>query len=87
MEAKPQLFYPAAFLVCFEMGALFDDIREAGHGLLHAVSRGFGGEHSIFALVAGGMLICALIAACVAARYLNWFAFARRTAATRLKGA
>jgi undecaprenyl-diphosphatase len=74
MDAKPELFYAAAFLVCFEMGALFDDIREAAHGLSHAISRGFAGGHSIFALVASGILTVALIAGYMLARSLNWFA-------------
>jgi membrane-associated phospholipid phosphatase len=36
MDAKPQVFYAAAFLVCFEMGVLFDDVRSAARGLFHA---------------------------------------------------
>jgi hypothetical protein len=29
MEAKPEIFYAAAFLVSFEMGVIFEDLRAA----------------------------------------------------------
>jgi membrane-associated phospholipid phosphatase len=40
MEAKPQVFYTAAFLIMFEMAALFSEIREPALAVLHAVSGG-----------------------------------------------
>jgi membrane-associated phospholipid phosphatase len=35
MEAKPEIFYASAFLLCFEMGVLFDDVRRVGRSLFH----------------------------------------------------
>lgn len=37
-DAKPQWFYMAAFLVMFEMGDLFWDVRGPVHLLLHSIS-------------------------------------------------
>jgi membrane-associated phospholipid phosphatase len=37
-EAKPHIFYPAAFLVMFEMASLFSDIRQPASAMLHATS-------------------------------------------------
>ena len=33
--AKPEIFYPAAFLASFEMGVLFDDVRDFGRVVFH----------------------------------------------------
>jgi membrane-associated phospholipid phosphatase len=38
MEAKPQVFYTAAFLISFEMATMFSDIRELVRAVLHAAS-------------------------------------------------
>jgi len=41
VETKPQVFYGAAFLIFFEMGVMFDDVRFVARGLfqaLHTVS-------------------------------------------------
>src|SRR5215468_534485 len=35
---KPQLFYPAAYLVVFEMSSMFWDVRQPTRALLHAAS-------------------------------------------------
>ena len=40
VNARPQVFYPAAFLILFEMATLFWDIREPVHAILHAASVG-----------------------------------------------
>jgi undecaprenyl-diphosphatase len=37
MDASPGIFYATAFLVCFEMAALFDDIRTPARQLFHAL--------------------------------------------------
>jgi undecaprenyl-diphosphatase len=36
-KAKPKIFYPAAFLVSFEIGTLFDDVRVTARTLFHVV--------------------------------------------------
>jgi len=36
IDARPGIFYACAFLVCFEMAAVFADIRSIGRGLLRA---------------------------------------------------
>jgi undecaprenyl-diphosphatase len=43
MEAKPQLFYTAAFLILFEMAMLFWDIQQPVHALLKTA--GSSGHH------------------------------------------
>jgi membrane-associated phospholipid phosphatase len=42
MDAKPQIFYAAAFLVCFEMAVVFYDVRSLWRALWHAT---FVGPH------------------------------------------
>jgi membrane-associated phospholipid phosphatase len=37
-DAKPQIFYPTAFLLLYEMTMIFWDIREPVHAMLHAAS-------------------------------------------------
>jgi len=37
-EAKPHIFYPAAFLFVYEMSTLFWDLRSPVHGMLHLAS-------------------------------------------------
>jgi membrane-associated phospholipid phosphatase len=37
-EARPEVFYAAAFLASFEMGVLFDDIRGAARTVFHIVN-------------------------------------------------
>ena len=36
METKPQVFYPLAFLLSFEMATVFGGVRDAGRGLLNS---------------------------------------------------
>jgi undecaprenyl-diphosphatase len=36
-RAKPQLFYSAAFVILFEMGVLFNDVRYAARGMLEVI--------------------------------------------------
>jgi membrane-associated phospholipid phosphatase len=72
MDAKPHVFYAAAFLVCFEMGVVFSDVREAARGLFHA----FNFVHSR-ALPGGmpgflGILYLFLIAASMASLIFRW---------------
>jgi membrane-associated phospholipid phosphatase len=38
-ESNPGVFYGAAFLACFEMGVLFDDVRAVARWLFRAASR------------------------------------------------
>jgi membrane-associated phospholipid phosphatase len=45
MEAKPQLFYGAAYIVLFEMTTLFADIQQPVHALLGTVSTSKGHHH------------------------------------------
>jgi membrane-associated phospholipid phosphatase len=41
-EARPEVFYPAAFLASFEMSVLFDDIREAARTVFHITHAKYG---------------------------------------------
>jgi membrane-associated phospholipid phosphatase len=41
-EAKPEVFYAAAFLASFEMGVLFEDIREGARALFHIADVEYG---------------------------------------------
>jgi membrane-associated phospholipid phosphatase len=41
-EAKPEVFYAAAFLASFEMGVLFEDIREGARALFHTADVEYG---------------------------------------------
>ncbi len=50
MEAKPQLFYPTAFVVLFEMATLFADIQQPVHALLGTVSSSTGHHHTRLAM-------------------------------------
>lgn len=65
MEAKPQVFYPAAFLISFEMASLFWDIREPVRSVLHAASTG---PHHL-ALGVGLMLFGSLVVIGMALRH------------------
>jgi membrane-associated phospholipid phosphatase len=65
MEAKPQVFYAAAFLVSFEMAAMFWDIREPVRAVLHAASTV---PHHI-ALGVGLVLFGSLVAIGIAVRH------------------
>jgi len=61
-DAKPQWFYSAAFLVLFEMGDLFWDVREPVRILLHVVSAGpyhkvIFAELLMFAAVCAGIAV------------------------------
>jgi membrane-associated phospholipid phosphatase len=40
MEAKPNIFYAASFMIFFEMGVAFDDVRRPVRGLFHALQAG-----------------------------------------------
>jgi membrane-associated phospholipid phosphatase len=70
MDEKPQVFYAAAFLVCFEMGVLFDDVRTASRGVLHAAlaEPGHGLFHS--ALFRSAMEACAIAGLLALAGYV-----------------
>ncbi len=65
MEAKPQVFYPAAFLISFEMASLFWDIREPVRAVLHAASTG--PHHLAFGV--GLVLFGSLVAIGIAVRH------------------
>ena len=41
MEASPQVFYPAAFLVSYEMASVFSEIRSPMHVVLSAARQGY----------------------------------------------
>src|SRR5437016_1209996 len=41
MEANPQVFYPAAFLVSYEMASVFSEIRSPMHVVLSAARQGY----------------------------------------------
>jgi membrane-associated phospholipid phosphatase len=40
METKPNIFYAASFMIFFEMGVAFDDVRRPVRGLFHALQAG-----------------------------------------------
>jgi len=44
MDAKPQVFYAVAFVITFELGTMFLDVRELSRALLHVLSVGRYGE-------------------------------------------
>jgi undecaprenyl-diphosphatase len=58
-HAKPQLFYPVAYLVLFEMSLLFADIREPIRSLLHvaSISPGYKAIAAVFVLLGS---LCAI---------------------------
>jgi membrane-associated phospholipid phosphatase len=62
MDAKPHWFYTIAFLIMFEMGDLFWDIRGPVHLLLHSVSEA-GPYHQVFRY---GLLLLAALATAMA---------------------
>jgi len=41
MEANPQVFYPVAFLVSYEMASVFSEIRSPMHVVLSAARQGY----------------------------------------------
>jgi hypothetical protein len=61
MEAKPHVFYAAAFLVLFEMGVVFNDVRFTAQQLIHAL-RGGHSHELLRALLGFGVLGVVLIA-------------------------
>jgi membrane-associated phospholipid phosphatase len=70
VKAKPEVFYGAAFLASFEMGVLFDDIREAARGVFHmaSVESGKFSHAGLAALAALGLLAVAAYFAILARR-------------------
>jgi hypothetical protein len=38
-KAHPHIFYPAAFLVCFEMAVMFNDARQVLHNVWRFMPR------------------------------------------------
>lgn len=56
MDAKPHLFYAAAFLVLFEMSSMFWDVRGPLHSLSHAARSGAHPEVILYARKALGAL-------------------------------
>jgi membrane-associated phospholipid phosphatase len=68
---KPQIFYPGAFLVCFEMSVLFDDLRHVAGSLLSA---GLVTPHLLrSALAAAAFLGFAAVAAYGMLLALHWY--------------
>jgi undecaprenyl-diphosphatase len=71
LDEKPQIFYAGAFLVCFEMSVLFDDVRHVAGSLL---STGLVTPHFLrSALAAAGFLGFAAVAAYGMLRALYWY--------------
>jgi membrane-associated phospholipid phosphatase len=66
MDEKPQLFYASAFIVCFEMSVLFDDVRAIGRGVFHIRLVMLHRGPFLFVLAAGVFLV--VIAAFVVIR-------------------
>lgn len=61
MDAKPHVFYAATFLVFFEMGVVFSDLRLAAQQLIHALHAGHSHE-LLRAMLGFGVLGVVLIA-------------------------
>jgi membrane-associated phospholipid phosphatase len=59
MEAKPHVFYGAAFLVFFEMGVVFMDVRSAAQQLMQALRAGH--VHELFRALLVGILVAVVI--------------------------
>jgi undecaprenyl-diphosphatase len=61
-DAKPEVFYAAAFIVSFEMSVLFDDVRTAAGAVFHAANFGSKGvfiHTSLHTLVMLGAIVFA----------------------------
>lgn len=65
-EEKPQIFYAIAFLFCFEMAVLFDDVRSVARGVFHIHFVNLRRETFYLALIAGTFLV--MIAALILLR-------------------
>jgi len=61
MDAKPHFFYATAFLVFFEMGVVFSDVRTAAKQLIQALRAGHSHE-LLRAMLGFGVLSVVLIA-------------------------
>jgi membrane-associated phospholipid phosphatase len=73
MDANPGIFYASAFLVCFEMGVLFNDVRCTARYLFHA-SRAALSQGTLHSLPAAGALLgLVMIAGFAVVRASNWF--------------
>lgn len=71
MDRAPAVFYAVSFLVCFEMGNLFEDVRSIGRGVFRTGLRGPYGEVVGAVLIAGAILGLAGVAVYLALRALN----------------
>jgi undecaprenyl-diphosphatase len=72
MNASPGVFYASAFLACFEMGVLFDDVRSAARPVFHAGHLAFSRGHLHFLPAAGVLLGIGVILAFAVIRTSNW---------------
>jgi membrane-associated phospholipid phosphatase len=70
-------FYAIAFLVCFEMASLFDDIRNAGRAVLQLALRGSQhgfthGDTEVLIVYVGA--VCFVLIICLVTRYVSaWY--------------
>ena len=61
MDAKPEVFYALAFVITFELGTMFLDVRELSRAMLHVLSVGRYGEVTELLLFSGlGIIAYAL---------------------------
>jgi membrane-associated phospholipid phosphatase len=72
MHARPEVFYASAFLACFEMGVLFDDVRSAARQFFHASHKAFFLEHFLFLTAVFAFIGLGMVVAFAAARSSNW---------------
>jgi len=56
-DAKPQIFYAVAFVITFELGTMFLDVRELSRALVHVLSVGRYGEATELLLFGGLALL------------------------------
>lgn len=62
-EARPQVFFMAAYLTMYEMGSLFWDIREPVHAVLHLAASAM--RHKTFdAAAVSVVFVCGVVAFC-----------------------
>jgi len=81
LDAKPEVFYALAFLTCFEMAVLFNDVRFAAHfaarGLLHTGAAGLSGQNLGPAAAASAFVASLVIGAYLLSRAWDRFPLGR----------
>lgn len=72
MNSRPEVFYASAFLACFEMGILFDDVRSAARHLSQAGRVAISQGHLHFLPLAAASLSLGMVLAFAVVRTSDW---------------